>query len=158
MRPRIRYQRILILMLLSLCLVGCFVRDMRLWPVRPGWFSKPKLYALQTTGYCRCGKCCGWKRNWFFRPVVSSGPNKGQRKKVGRTASGAPAKDGTIAADTRIFPFGTIMYIPGYGYGKVEDRGSAIQGYHIDLYFGNHKKAQTWGNRKSRVKVWFPER
>ncbi len=36
--------------------------------------------------------------------------------------------DGTIAADTDHYPFGTRMYIPGYGWGKVEDRGGAIKG------------------------------
>ena len=36
---------------------------------------------------------------------------------------GRRARLGTIAADTRRYPFGTIMYVPGYGYGRVEDRG-----------------------------------
>ena len=37
-------------------------------------------------------------------------------------------RDGTIAADTEYYPFGTRMYVPGYGGGLVEDRGGAIQG------------------------------
>ncbi|HSU80442.1 MAG TPA: 3D domain-containing protein, partial [Candidatus Angelobacter sp.] len=40
----------------------------------------------------------------------------------------------TIAADTAIFPIGTILWIPGYGYGVVADTGSAIKGYKLDLY------------------------
>ncbi|MBW1671032.1 MAG: 3D domain-containing protein [Deltaproteobacteria bacterium] len=37
-------------------------------------------------------------------------------------------RDGTIAADTRYYVFGVRMYIPDYGWGVVEDRGSAIKG------------------------------
>ena len=61
---------------------------------------------------------------------------------------------GTIAADTKYYPFGTIMYVPGYGEGVVEDRGSAIKGSkRIDLYFNSHGKAQEWGRQKLPVKI-----
>ena len=60
--------------------------------------------------------------------------------------------DGTIAADTRYYPFGTRMYVPGYGWGMVSDRGSAIKGPdHIDLYFVSHDEALHWGRRRLRV-------
>ncbi|MBX7245378.1 MAG: 3D domain-containing protein, partial [Candidatus Sumerlaeaceae bacterium] len=39
----------------------------------------------------------------------------------------APSRMGTIAADTSYYPFGTRMYIPGYGWGVVGDRGGAIK-------------------------------
>lgn len=112
---------------------------------------------VEATGYCECGECCGWHRSWIppFRPVVSSGPNKGKPKRVGITASGTEAKVGTIAADTRYYPFGTVMYIPGYGYGKVEDRGSAIKGTaRIDLFFSSHEDALRWGRRRVRTRIW----
>jgi hypothetical protein len=65
--------------------------------------------------------------------------------------------DGTIAADTDFYPFGTRMYVPGYGWGTVEDRGSAIQGPdRIDLYFNSHHDALVWGRRKINVIVDFP--
>jgi len=64
---------------------------------------------LVTTGYCKCKQCCNWKRTWYGKPVVASGPDKGNPKRVGITASGFKAKRGTIAADTQIYPFGTIM-------------------------------------------------
>lgn len=109
---------------------------------------------METTGYCKCKKCCNWKRNWYGRAVVASGKYKGQPKKVGRTACGTKARPGTIAADTSKYPFGTVMYIPGYGYGRVEDRGSAIKGEHIDLFFKTHKKALQWGRQTKRVRIW----
>jgi len=63
-------------------------------------------------------------------------------------------RDGTIAADTRYYPFGTRMHIPGYGWGVVVDRGSAIKGPdRIDLYFESHSEALEWGRRKVRVEI-----
>jgi 3D (Asp-Asp-Asp) domain-containing protein len=82
--------------------------------------------------------------------------NRGKSKAVGVTASGTTARTGTLAADTDIFPFGTIIYIPGYGYGRVEDRGGDIKGYHLDLFYPTHGRALQQGRVKTRVKVWFP--
>jgi 3D (Asp-Asp-Asp) domain-containing protein len=49
------------------------------------------------------------------------------------------------------------MYIDGYGYGIVEDRGGKIKGDHIDLFFRSHEAALRWGSRRRMlVKVWFP--
>lgn len=114
--------------------------------------------SMEVTGYCKCGKCCNWKRNWRFQPVIASGPSKGKKKDVGVTASGTKAKIGTIAADTTRYPFGTVMYIPGYGYGRVEDRGSAMRGEKIDLFFKSHKDALEWGRVRKEVTVWLPRR
>jgi hypothetical protein len=66
--------------------------------------------------------------------------------------------DGTIAADTRFYPFGTRMYIPGYGWGTVEDRGGAIKGpERIDLYFSSHQEALEWGRKKVQVTIQYPK-
>ncbi len=48
-------------------------------------------HELLVTGYCNCGKCCGWRKKWFFfgEPVYNYGDLKGTPKKVGVTASGA---------------------------------------------------------------------
>jgi 3D (Asp-Asp-Asp) domain-containing protein len=112
---------------------------------------------MEATGYCPCGDCCGWRRSWVppFRPIYTSGPLKGQPKKVGVTASGAKAKKGTVAADVGVYPFGTVMQVPGYGMGRVEDVGSAIQGkQRIDLFFKTHQEALEWGRQTLRVRVW----
>ena len=110
---------------------------------------------LQVTGYCNCGKCCGWRNKWFFfgEPVYSYGKMKGSPKKIGMTASGKIAAKGTIAADPSVFPFGTKMTIPGYGPGIVQDVGGSVKGTHIDIWFPSHKEAMTWGTRKIKVKV-----
>jgi 3D (Asp-Asp-Asp) domain-containing protein len=118
---------------------------------------RKEVVVMETTAYCECKKCCGWKRRYglFFCPAVyASGPNRGERKKVGIAADGSKAKNGTIAADTRRYAFGTIMNIPGYGWGEVHDTGSAIKGNRLDLFFSSHKKALEWGRRTVKVRVY----
>lgn len=64
---------------------------------------------------------------------------------------------GTIAADTRYYPFGTEMFVPGYGWGIVEDRGGAIKGPNrLDLYFDSHGDALQWGRKKVHVEIHTP--
>ncbi len=66
-------------------------------------------------------------------------------------------EEGTIAADTKYYPFGTRMYVPGYGWGIVEDRGGAIKGPNrIDLFFHSHEEALEWGRKKIRVQIEYP--
>lgn len=142
-----------------LCLVLCALAGLGVGGcagIRPPGGVPPMIRTLTTTGYCECKLCCGWKRNWLGQPVYAYGPNKGKRKLVGLTASGTYARYGTIAADTRLYPFGTVIYIEGYGYGRVEDRGGSIKGDHIDLFFLSHRAAQQWGRRQVRAAVWRP--
>ena len=110
---------------------------------------------MTVTAYCPCKQCCSWERTWYGKPVYSSGSRKGEYKKIGQTASGEKARPGTIAADAR-YPFGTVIDVPGYGQGVVLDRGGAITGDHIDLFFKSHKKALQWGRRQLKVTVYLP--
>jgi 3D (Asp-Asp-Asp) domain-containing protein len=55
----------------------------------------------------------------------------------GHTASGRYVHPGTVAVDPRIIRMGSRMYIPGYGRGIAEDTGSAIKGYHIDVWMSS---------------------
>lgn len=60
----------------------------------------------------------------------------------------------TIAADLNVFPLGTILYIPGYGYGVVADIGAAIKGHKIDLYFETVEDVYNqWGKRQVDVYI-----
>ena len=142
------------ILIISLIITGCATPRRYAIPRH----QQPKKVMMESTGYCKCGICCGWKRNWLFQPVVAYGENKGKPKEVGITASGTRAKLGTIAADTRYYPFGTIMYVPGYGWGRVEDIGSAIKGKRIDLFFSSHQKALEWGRQRKEVLVYPPLR
>lgn len=126
--------------------------------IRPPRGNLGVVMTMEVTGYCNCGICCSWERSWMGLgpPVHSSGPNKGKPKEVGVTASGTKAKHGTIAADTSVLPFGAVVYVPGYGYGRVEDRGGAIKGNKLDLWFSAHEAAKRWGRKRMKVRVWRP--
>ena len=111
---------------------------------------------MVVTAYSSDKISTNWRRGriLFWRAYVASGPNRGKRKIVGLTASGTKAKHGTVAADTRYYPYGTVMKIPGYGKGVVEDIGSAIKGPNrLDVYFSTRKKALKWGRQKVVVKI-----
>ena len=85
------------------------------------------------TAYCTCRVCCG----------VYSGGN--------RTASGTvPTSNRTIAVDTSVIPFKTKVVINGQVY-VAEDRGGAIKGKRIDMFFMTHKEALKWGRRTMEV-------
>lgn len=105
---------------------------------------------MKVTAYCSCSKCCG-------------------RYADGVTASGHLIYKGDrfVAADKR-YPFGTWIHVPGYcrvdtvccNYGtvrrwmvKVLDRGGAIKGNHIDVYFDTHQEALDWGVRYLDVTI-----
>ena len=145
---------ILLLLVVTLAATGCATRP------KPNGrdYRKGFQRTMEVTGYDSCKKCCNWKRTWLCRTVVASGPSAGKPKRVGITASGTKAEKGTIAADTSQYPFGTVMYVPGYGYGRVEDRGTAIKGSSkIDIYFNKHKEALRWGRHNLTVKIWLPK-
>ena len=135
------------LLMLSV-LYGC----VSISPPAGGWVETREMIV---TGYCPCGLCCDWERDWRYRPVVSTGPARGSPKKVGVTASGTRARRGTIAADSR-YAYGTVMFVDGYGYGRVEDRGRLITGDRLDVFFPTHREAEAWGVRKIKVRIWHP--
>lgn len=86
------------------------------------------------TAYCACSICTG---------VYSSG----------YTASGTLATEGrTIACNS--LPFGTQIYIDGYGYYTVEDTGWSPYGdAWLDLFFESHDRALAFGLRNVDVYV-----
>jgi 3D (Asp-Asp-Asp) domain-containing protein/peptidoglycan hydrolase CwlO-like protein len=71
------------------------------------------------------------------------------------TASGLPLGWGTVAVDTSVFPFGTKMYIPGYGDGVAADRGTAIIGKIIDIWFPTCAQARAWGRKTLTITVYW---
>jgi 3D (Asp-Asp-Asp) domain-containing protein/peptidoglycan hydrolase CwlO-like protein len=71
------------------------------------------------------------------------------------TASGLPLGWGTVAVDTSVFPFGTKMYIPGYGDGVAADRGTAIIGKIIDIWFPTCAQARAWGRQTLTITVYW---
>jgi 3D (Asp-Asp-Asp) domain-containing protein len=97
---------------------------------------------MRVTGYCSCPKCCG-------------------KSSDGITASQHRIRRGdTFVAADKSHPFGTEMVIPGYNNAqpvKVLDRGRAIKGNRLDLYFDSHQQAKKWGVKHLNVLVKIDE-
>lgn len=89
------------------------------------------LGVFKTTGYCPCGICSeGWGR---------------------RTSTGAIATaNHTIAVDPRVIPYGSKVMINGVVY-TAEDRGGAVKGNHIDIFFNTHGETRAHGTRTAEV-------
>lgn len=85
------------------------------------------------TYYCSCVQCCG--------------------KTDGITASGAHVEEGITCAADKKFPFGTRIEIEGYGIYTVQDRGGGVKGNHIDIYCNDHQFSDTFGIKKTRIRV-----
>jgi len=93
---------------------------------------------MRVTAYCPCEKCCG-------------------KFADGITACGHKIQSGDtfVAADKR-YAFDTEMIIEGYNNSqmvKVLDRGGAIKGNKLDVFFKTHQEALEWGVRYIDVKV-----
>ncbi|QPA30529.1 3D domain-containing protein [Thermaerobacillus caldiproteolyticus] len=86
----------------------------------------------------------------------STGKSPGHPE-YGITYSGVKVKRdlySTIAADLNVFPIGTILFIPGYGYGVVADKGGAIKGNRLDLYYETVEDVyKYWGKKKVQVYI-----
>ena len=100
---------------------------------------------FKITAYCPCEKCCGY---WAtVRPADENG------EPIVYTASGKIAVQGvTVAADTSILPFGTVLVIGGHEY-TVQDRGGMVKGNHVDIYFDSHEAAKEWGTQYMEIFV-----
>lgn len=69
------------------------------------------------------------------------------------TYNGTFLRRGLCAVDPNVIPFGTKLYIPGYGEAIADDIGGAIQGNHIDLAMDSLDEAFTWGSKNITVYV-----
>lgn len=93
------------------------------------------------TAYCSCEKCCGsWAKD---RP---GGIVKG--------AAGIELTPGVSVASP--LPFGTELYIAGYGEVIVQDRTAnwVVEKYNgeiVDIYFNNHEEALNFGVKYANV-------
>ena len=91
------------------------------------------------SAYCPCEKCCGkYSKGEHYR----------------QTANGYKILPGDmlIAAPPEI-PFGTWITVPGYGRAQVKDRGGAIKGRKLDLYFDTHQKALNFGRQYLEINI-----
>jgi 3D (Asp-Asp-Asp) domain-containing protein len=104
-------------------------------------------------------------RNFHSIEVIATGYSAGREStgkspghpEYGITYSGVQVRRdiiSTVAADPKVFPLGTLLWIPGYGYAIVADTGSAIKGNKIDLYYETKEQVyKEWGKKKVHVFV-----
>jgi 3D (Asp-Asp-Asp) domain-containing protein len=70
----------------------------------------------------------------------------------GITVTGTKVTAGrTIAVDPKVIPYGTKVYIEGYGWRVAEDCGGSVQGNHIDIAMGTHDEAVSGGVKQGGV-------
>jgi 3D (Asp-Asp-Asp) domain-containing protein len=102
------------------------------WVARPpqpyiiGLGSQIVMHTLDTPN----GKIKYWRVLQFW--VTSYHPSEGGNI----TASGQPVRKGLVGVDTSYIPFGTMMYVPGYGYAEAADTGR-ISGRWLDLGYSD---------------------
>ena len=76
-----------------------------------------------------------------------------------RTSTGKWPKVGYVAVNPNVIPYGTYMYIKGYGYCYAQDTGAfrhedSGTKNQIDLFMETEKECRKWG-RKHNVKVYI---
>lgn len=101
-------------------------------------YKKPrtiKLGKVQVRAYCPCKKCCGEFAN-------------------GITATGTDAYKPGIAANPDYYPYGTKLFVPGYGIATVDDTGEWVRktGW-IEVRFPLHAQAIMWGTKWLTVEL-----
>lgn len=87
---------------------------------------------FKLTAYCACSQCCG---KWGARTATGTAPMQGR----------------TIAVDPKVIPYGSSVYIEGWGTYIAEDTGGAIKNNRIDIFFNNHTEALNFGVRYADV-------
>jgi 3D (Asp-Asp-Asp) domain-containing protein len=101
----------------------------------------PLTRRMLVSAYCSCARCCG----------------AGSR---GVTASGHVIRSGDVfAAGPADLAIGTSIIIPGYNSDRpvmVLDRGGAMQGDKLDVFFSDHQAALEWGIRDVTIIIETP--
>ena len=168
---QISSELIAILLVIFACILVCFIgtnraeSNARIVPLILGTEASDregsgqwKTVQMRVTAYCPCSKCCGS----YSDGITASG------HKISRG-------DRFVAAD-KTYPFGTEMLIAGYNNCEnknsenknsknknsknknsdvvgVLDRGGAIRGKRLDVFFNTHQEALEWGVRHLDVKI-----
>lgn len=97
--------------------------------------QKDKIFYVESTGYtATCKGCSG---------VTALGIDLHKQSDIK-----------LIAVDTNIIPLGTKVWVEGYGYAIAGDKGGAIKGNKIDVYFSSKEKALNWGRKQVKLKIF----
>ena len=71
-----------------------------------------------------------------------------------KTSTGVyPQINRTIATDPKVIPYGSIIFVEGYGAFIAEDTGADIKNNRLDIFVDTRKEAIEKGRRKAKVYV-----
>lgn len=135
-------RRLLALLLFQAIVLGVFAAIFNqtiLWVINAKVF--PYVQTMEVTAYTAGAESTGKHRHH---------PDYGLTASTYRIAVGTGEK--CIAAPPEI-SFGTRIFVPGYGWGVVQDRGEDIVGRNLDVYFDDLVAAQNWGRKTLDVIV-----
>lgn len=97
--------------------------------------KKYKTITVKATAYtANCKGCSG---------ITATGLNLKKNPKVK-----------AISVDPKVIPLGTKVHVEGYGEAIAADKGGAIKGNKIDVFYSSHSKALDWGRKTVKVKVY----
>lgn len=105
-------------------------------PIRP-----VKSIRMRVTAYSPDHRSCGIHADGITASGYSVDTNAGR----------------LVAADKRLFAFGSLVSVPGYADDTVVpvlDRGGAIKGNRLDVLYPTHERARRWGVKFLYVTIW----
>lgn len=105
-------------------------------PVRPS-----RTMWMTVTGYSPDARSCGDSADGITATLHSVDTNASR----------------LVAADPRVLPYGSMVTVPGYDEERIVpvlDCGGAIKGRRLDLLFGTHEQARSWGVKRVPVILW----
>ncbi|HLX53535.1 MAG TPA: 3D domain-containing protein [Aquella sp.] len=85
--------------------------------------------------------------------VTGYSPDPRDNGGISQSYFGRKLHHGTIAVDPKVIPFGSKIYVKGYGYGWAADVGGAIRGKHIDVCLPSRHDASRWGLRHMTIYI-----
>lgn len=112
------------------------------------WITKPEDHTL------RCGTSeTGEKGEVKVKSTFTANTTAYYAGTNAHGSTGQRVHYGTCAVDPSVIPYGTRLYIEGYGIAVANDCGGAVQGHIVDLYMRSTAECIRWGrqNRKAYV-------
>lgn len=104
-----------------------------------------------------CGGCAATNRKHTTPAPVTRVFVATAHSQVGQAASGEASRVGTVAADPKVLPLGSLILVTEAGrYSgryKVIDTGPGVKGRRIDIYMASDREARRFGRRRVGVRV-----
>lgn len=91
--------------------------------------------------------------DWFYFVATGYSGNDPSQGTTSTTATGERVREGIIAVDPSVIPFGTEIEIKDMGVFSAEDCGGNIKGNRIDIYFDSKSDAKAFGRQGIWIRI-----